>query len=48
MTAATLCVVVLVGTTRTGSQALAAISTQQGQLGATGLAVQLTGTSGTR
>jgi len=37
----------LVGTRRTGSQALAAISAQQGQLGATGLAFPPARTGGT-
>lgn len=46
MTAATVCVVVLVGTRRTGSQALAAISAEQGLLGAAGLAVPPAGTGG--
>lgn len=44
---ATVCVVVLVRTRRTGSQALAAICAQQRQVGATGLAVPPAGTGGT-
>lgn len=44
---ATVRVVMLVGTRRTGSQTLAALSAQQGQLGATGLAVEPAGTGGT-
>lgn len=44
---ATVCVVMLVGTRRTGSQALAILSAQQGQLGAAGLAVQPVGAGGT-
>lgn len=44
---ATVCVVMLVGTRRTGSQTLAALGAQQGQLGATGLAVEPAGTGGT-
>lgn len=43
---ATVHVVVLVGTRRAGSQALAAVSAQQGQLGATGLAVPPAGAGG--
>lgn len=42
----TVCVVMLVGAGRTGSQALAALGAQQGQLGATRLAFQATGTGG--
>lgn len=41
-----MCVVVLVGAGRTGSQALAALGAQQGQLGATRLALQATGAGG--
>lgn len=44
---ATLCVVVLVGTRRTRSQALATLNAQQLGLGAAGLAVQPAGTGGT-
>lgn len=42
----TVCVVMLVGAGRTGSQALAALGAQQGQLGATWPALQATGTGG--
>lgn len=47
MTAATVCVVVLVRTRRAGGQTLAAVGAQQGQLGAARPTVPPTGTGGT-